>query len=100
VSDDFKIGFNDGLMDGASSDPASGATSGPNRKARYASSPSYKSGYDRGWHEATVPYGVKGVGSAGMGGMPRQWWSALPRATAADFGMVSGHYQKYPHPWA
>jgi len=91
VSDDFKIGFNDGLMDGASTDKASTATYGPNRRAIYATSPTYKTGYDRGWHEARVDYSkVAGVGA----GMPRQWWAMLPHATAADYGI-----HPYQHPW-
>ena len=102
ISDDYKLGYNAGMIDASAYGSKSMTVMGGGTRdtAKYASSPSYKSGYDQGWHDYMLPISTAGVGSSGLGGMPRQWWHALPRATAADFGMVSGRFSSgYSHPW-
>lgn len=77
---EYASGYTAGAMDGATGIRT-------NKDAdKYESSPMYRSGYDNGYAAAAPgSAGTAGVGSAGM---PRRWWYAFPKATAADFGMV------------
>lgn len=104
VSDDYKAGFNAGMMDaaiypGKSMTPIAGSNQ---NSGKYASSPSYKSGYDQGWHDymsSVTTAGVRGLtaGATVGAGMPEQWWGSLPRATPQDYGMC--HPETSMNPW-
>jgi len=50
ISEEYKAGFNDGFTDAAYSAPFGTRQN----KAKYASSSSYKNGYDQGWNEYTT----------------------------------------------
>lgn len=59
VADDMKAGYNDGFTDAAySSDWGTRQD-----KAKYASSPSYKAGYDSGWKEYSKTVSTGGYGA-------------------------------------
>lgn len=102
VDPDYQVGYGAGIADAAIYPvkfivPAGGINQDP---IRYASSATYKAGYDQGWIDfmtpATAAAATKGtyVGA----GMPRQWWNALPRATGAEYGLYSTA-EAYPFPW-
>lgn len=77
ISDEYKAGFNDGFTDAAY-----GSDFGTRQnKVKYASSPSYKNGYDQGWKEYTSKVetaGVTGVGQAYMHKSRGGWSPYMP----------------------